>query len=340
MDNNNKFHVDTKDILGILQTSVEQGFSIESLLEQLGLSPKLLDDPLASISLADSWRIISAHESLIQEETHLMSARPLKSGTTRLVFSNLSRCSNLKEGLEQLADTYNVVHGGNYNFVKKRGDTLSLIVDDKEFHYRQQANDFAIEFALIKIHCVLTYLIGGEIKPVKLCTKRAPMSSDAHHLGFFNCGINFGHSHYELSYSSSEYLRPFRPITELDISARLLDDYLAITVPYQPSMAGARLVNSVENAIKQGGRNQSTAAKSMGMSVPTLRRKLKFYGTNFRCLVDKVNSELAINDLRDRVPLDDIAEKLDFCDVRSFKRAFKRWHGISPAVFLEQSQEH
>jgi AraC-like DNA-binding protein len=336
VDKHNKFYVDAQEILSILEKSVEQGLSIKSLLEDLDLSPQLLDAPLNKIDMEDCWRIITAQQNIIQEESHLVSTRPLKRGTTRFVFSNLIHCNTLQEGLELLADTYNMLHGGNYNFVRKRGNKLSFIVDDRDFHYREHAINFIIEFALIKIHCALTYLIGAELEPIKLCTKRNSVSDKNHHLNFFDCAIEFSHPHYELTYDASQADLAFRAVEEIDLSAHLLGNYLSIVEQRQKDIFEDTLIKKVMNKIKQDARNQEDVASAIGMSVPTLRRKLKFHGTSFRDLLDKVNSELAANDLLDQIPPADIAEKLGYCDVRSFKRAFKRWHGLSPAAFLKQ----
>lgn len=337
MDNHNKFYVDAQDIMSILEPSVERGICVQPLLQDLGLSPQLLDEPQARIELDDCWRIIAAHQNIIQEETHLMSTRPLKRGTTRFVFSNLIHCSTLMEGLDLLADTYNIVHGGNYNFVRKRGNIVSYIVDDKNFHYRDHANNFAIEFALIKIHCALTYLVGTELTPIKISTKRAKIVHDNNHLQFFDCNINFNHPIYELAYDNQQAQLPFRKVQEIDLSSHLLGNYLSIVRHRQRNIFENTLVKKVMNKMKQDIRNQEDVAALLGMSVPTLRRKLKSQGTSFRELRDKVNSELAVNDLLDQIAPADVAEKLGYCDVRSFKRAFQRWYGQSPAAYIKQN---
>ncbi len=337
LDRRKKFYVDVVDILSILEPSIEQGMSVPSLLEDLDLPMDLLDDPGKRIEMEDCWRIITAHQNIIQEESHLISTRPLKRGTTRLVFSHLTHCQNLHEGLELLADTYNVVHGGNYNFVRKRGNFLSYIVDDEEFHYRDHGNNFALEFALLKIHCALTFLVGRELKTIRMATKRERIIHDDHHLNFFDCNILFGHPSFELVYDSSESLAPFRQVDEIDLSAHLLDNYLSIAKRGRKDVFENTLVKKVISKIRQDMRSQEEVALAIGMSVPTLRRKLKLQGTSFRDLLDKVNSELAVNDLLDQIPPADVAEKLGYCDVRSFKRAFKRWHGKSPAAFLKQN---
>lgn len=337
MRKNTTFNVDVRDVLGIMEVSIEQGLSVKGLLAEQDLPVTLLDNPDATISMDDCWRIISAHQNVIHEETGQISQRPLKRGTTRFVFSNLSHCKTLVEGLELLANTYNIIHGGNYNFVKKRGNVLSYIVDDKDFHYRNKGNDFAIEFALIKIHCMLTCFTGCELELVKMCSKRVRIPHDNHHLNFFDCDIHFGHGHYELAYEIKQSQLPFREIEDIDLSVQLLANYLTIVRQRQNDVFENTLVVKVMNTIKRGVYNQDDVAASMGMSVATLRRKLKSQGLSFRSLLDKVNSEVAVNQLLDQIPADDVAEKLGYCDIRSFKRAFKRWHGQSPAAFLKQN---
>ncbi len=69
----------------------------------------------------------------------------------------------------------------------------------------------------------------------------------------------------------------------------------------------------------------------------TISRKLKKEGTSFQTLVDEIRinraSHLLLNsDLK----ISDIAQQLGYSDVSSFRRAFKRWFGISPRLFRNQ----
>jgi len=343
MPSQESFSVEVKDIMGLMKNSIDQGMSTSKILEDLNLPLELLDKPSTLIDMDDCWRIIIANQNSIHEESHLMSSRPLKRGTTRLIFSNLYHCSNLLEGLQTLADTYNIVHGGNYNFVHKRGNTLSYVVDDSDFHYFEKPNIFAIEFALIKIHCALCFITGQALKLVRMSTKREFEPKHNHHLNLLNTKILYKQTQYELVYESDQTELPFNATSNIDIAGNIYAHYLSIVQHRQTDQYNHAFIQKVIHKIKQGSvvqgtRNQEAVASAIGMSVATLRRHLSEQNTSFRQLLDKVNCELAVNDLHEQILPADVAERLGYSDVRSFKRAFKRWYGVSPAAYVKSHQ--
>lgn len=78
--------------------------------------------------------------------------------------------------------------------------------------------------------------------------------------------------------------------------------------------------------------NLEQAAELLDMSVATLKRKLKTADIGFQQLQDSVRKQQAIFEL---VVCNQnngaVARKLQFNDVTNFRRAFKRWTGITPA---------
>jgi AraC-like DNA-binding protein len=73
-------------------------------------------------------------------------------------------------------------------------------------------------------------------------------------------------------------------------------------------------------------------AQALHMSSRTLRRHLGAQGYVFGQLHNQVRQALAEDYLQStRLGLDDIAQALDFADVRSFRGAFKRWTGLAPS---------
>jgi len=72
-------------------------------------------------------------------------------------------------------------------------------------------------------------------------------------------------------------------------------------------------------------------ASSLNLTERTLRRHLSAAGIGFKQLHDRVRSEQATALLRSAGPtIADIGSAVGFRDVREFRRAFKRWTGVSP----------
>ena len=75
----------------------------------------------------------------------------------------------------------------------------------------------------------------------------------------------------------------------------------------------------------------SEMAKELYMSDRTLNRKLKAQGTSYQMLLDDVRQELAVWYLRQtQMPVEAIAERLEYRDTSNFSRTCKRWFGVTP----------
>lgn len=83
-------------------------------------------------------------------------------------------------------------------------------------------------------------------------------------------------------------------------------------------------------------------AGALNLSERSLRRRLARQGQSFRDIHDRVRTDCALELLRgSRMPMTRVAGALGFSDAREFRRAFKRWTGVSPqAVRENRTPEH
>lgn len=73
-------------------------------------------------------------------------------------------------------------------------------------------------------------------------------------------------------------------------------------------------------------------AQYFAMSPATFKRKLKCHNMRFSSLVDEQNKHKAIYLLTLRAKCNEhVAERLAFYDIPNFRRAFKRWTGLTPS---------
>ncbi len=83
-----------------------------------------------------------------------------------------------------------------------------------------------------------------------------------------------------------------------------------------------------------GGFSEADAAAALFMSKRTLARRLADEGTGFRPLRDALLAQQASEYLRQTtLSVETIATLLNYHDSANFRRAFKRWHGMSPHAY-------
>lgn len=93
-----------------------------------------------------------------------------------------------------------------------------------------------------------------------------------------------------------------------------------------------RLRGAIDRALRAGERpSAEAAARELGLSERTLRRRLAEHGASFSALVDETLRERARTLVAATPrPITEIALELGFSDASAFSHAFRRWHGCSP----------
>jgi AraC-like DNA-binding protein len=123
------------------------------------------------------------------------------------------------------------------------------------------------------------------------------------------------------------------PIAGSDpVTAKLAEHYIATELGRGTTVGG--LVSQVRRVLAEhshGRPDPDDVARALQTSTRSLRRGLQQMGTSFQALLDEARRARAEEWIRgSNMKLQQIAEQLGFSDVRSFRRAFKRWTGRSP----------
>lgn len=284
------------------------------------------------------------------DETCTLSSRPLLSGSTEWILRSVTHARTVAEAAQALAQSYNLLHGGHYNRVQRRGPAFAFTVDDRAFPYAQPPNsdpadrralaDLAVEGGLIFVQGVLrrgTAPAGYGLRPIRLATRRPAAEPGLEPLAVFDAPLRWGAPVFRLSYARGAD-QPFDGRAESlqaipSLYALILDELR----PLQSAEPGG-LAARVTRLIDQGSRDQRQVAQRLGLSVATLRRRLAAQGLSFRTLLaDRLNAR-ALDLLAAGQPAADIAEALGFSDRRSFTRAFKAWNGRTVSDYRRQTR--
>lgn len=291
-------------------------------------------------------RTLAAHFALLRhrstqtaDESLNLSKRALAPGANDFVLETLQQSGDLEDAIRRAARAYNMIHGGYYNQPAIRGDRLVYAIDDTNFPYSFQDADarFALmEGLLIFVHAMLSLAMGVDLTPhLRQIGVRRPQRNgrDDGLVDFWDAPIRFGQADFRLEYDKgANRLAPPPRMHALMIGAvfERIDDMIAVREQRSDRKS---LRERLSELIGEKRCDEADAARSLGMSVATLRRRLHEQGESFRNIRAMALNALACAMLRQGRPALETAEALGYVDLRSFSRAFKAWNGATPTQF-------
>jgi AraC-like DNA-binding protein len=275
-----------------------------------------------------------------------MTTRKMLPGATGLVLSNLANCTTLFEAMKEVANVYNLLHGGAYNRVELRQDCLAYIIDDSHFPYAVSTDSAQVrvtmECVLIFLHGMLTLIAGHELHGLlrKVHTKGSRLTARRTHMDFWPAPIGWQSRHYALFYDLSAMSLPLARGNLAPSSQAIYRNVIDLIERTQGGATRRRsLPERLHQAFDRNIYDQDAVARFLGLSVATLRRRLRESGQpGFRELRDGAMNEAAKSLLAQHWHPSKIADQLGFCDLRSFNRAFTRWNGMTPTVYARTMQ--
>jgi AraC-like DNA-binding protein len=333
--------------LGSVSVAAATLLPLRAIIEEAGLGPGavlaaaqlpqgLLDAGSGeAVSLAGYFRLSEQIALAIGDETIHVSARPLMLGTSDFIRDRLRGAETVRDMLDILAASYNVIHGGAYNRVATARDELVFMMDDSDFPYALPKDDpfilFSLEALLVYVHVLLQSSSTGD-KPLPLKAVRTRRAAGGESpLAAWGVPVVHGAKHFALHYDGAVADWPVDPASCSVLGSRTIYVGIARTL----DRIGAPLVEGdvvarTAQALRDGLHDQRLVARHLGMSVASLRRRLGERGTNFR----DVRAETLRREAERRLARGDsvaaIAEDLGFSDGRSFARAFRGWTGRPP----------
>lgn len=329
-------------IAPLLQTAAASGVDVERVARSVGLDTRRLNQQ-PQIELADYFRLQHQISAALDDETLHLSSRQLLPGTTDYVMERLADAATFADAMRTLAQSYNLLHGGEYNSVRRRGDVLSLIIDDRRFPYSTTDNpeflQFSIECVQIFVHSMLAVVSRPHAQAglKRLQVVRAERSKDAAHLDFWRAPIRFGTPVYSLDYDFEMANTPIEPPrAETLNAARVYEEIVSATATPRAAGRVGETSDFVRRSLARGLIDQTRIAALAGISVATLRRRLDAEGLSFRDLRREALNDEAKRLLRRDRTVAEVAEELGFSDFRAFNRAFKAWNGLTPAGFARR----
>ncbi|HSK02779.1 MAG TPA: AraC family transcriptional regulator ligand-binding domain-containing protein [Kofleriaceae bacterium] len=198
---------------------------------------------------------------------------------------------------------------------------------------RRLGHRLANEAGLAQFVACMRQLCGDRFAPAGVRFRHAAPPAEAvvdGHRAFFRCPVAFGGAD-DAFWFERRALQIVPPAANPGLAA-FVRDHAERSLGSLGGSLLARTRDAIDRALRAGERpGAEAAARELGMSERTLRRRLAVGGASFSTLVDEMLRERA-RTLVAATPrsITDIAIDLGFSDASAFSHAFRRWHGCAP----------
>lgn len=306
------------------------------LLGEIGIDPRLFDDPDNLISYGARARILG-HCAAKTGCRHFGLLIGERSGLQGFgIVGLLARYStDVATALQRLVRFFHLHTRGSGLALSVAGERATLRYDIHQPNV--EAVEQLGEAAVAAMFNALRSLCGSDWRPVEIrFAHRAPRDLQPFRR-YFGVPPTFDAAEYAVVFDASSL---HRPVPEGDVQlVRLLQQYiLALETKYEGNLV-AQVRAVLRSAILAGHAGEEQIAALLSLHKRTMHRRLVAEGTQFRVLDAECRYDIARQLLEhSESPITEIAAALGYAETSVFTRAFRRWSGTTPTRWREQSR--
>lgn len=313
------------------QVAAQKGANAEHLCRGLGFTLADLDDPALRISYRQAVAMIQrALKVLPDQGLGLCVGNQNVLGTLGLLGHVISLCKTLRDAFA-VGERHQHTSGGIATSRIHEG-AQQVMVDVECLLPFAEVQVFAAEEFFASLMIYGRTLVGSEFKPLRMEFMHAPPAYAAEYQRLFGDDVRFGclHNRMVLEAQWLDVPLPNHHALALRQALGLLE------LESAQLHRKMDLIQAVERAISRDlqGSQLEKVASDLNMSGRTLRRRLTEHGLTFEALLEQVRRARCMGLLGNpSLSIELITQEVGYSDVRSFRRAFKRWTGLSPSAF-------
>jgi AraC-like DNA-binding protein len=320
-------------VRAVIEAAKAEGVDVDPILAEAGLSTaELAEDDLYVPAPAEE-RVWRATVERVQDPCFgTKAAQRLTIGSFRELEYLARTSETLGEGLTRMVTYDHLIHGM---------DIFELSVGESQArlrylhpHGRDEPHAHAAtQFALAAVLHTARDATGRDWDPqlVKLAMPEPPDTSAMQ--AYYRAPLRFGDQHSELVLDTALL---DLPMTAADPTLRsVLESYVhkALDRIQGPTSTSALVRKTLGAARPLGSVSLDDVARKFDLTPRGLQRRLQSEGTSYQQLLDDVRREAAEFYVAQAMSSAAIALMLGFSDVRSFRRAFKRWFEETPQQY-------
>jgi AraC-like DNA-binding protein len=323
-------------VRALIDLAVSKGADRDELARRAGLDPADLEDPDGRISLAAYAALMRAAKEATGDP-----ALALHFGAA-FDITQLSIVGLMGQACETVADAFALL--GRFTRLAvdveleeaANGQRLVLTRSGGEVwlvDMRRNPNDFPelTESSFARMISSARRVAGRSFVKAVHVTHKAPAHAGEYER-VFGVPVTFESARNALLMTGDSWLQLKSPLPSRYVFDILKERAEALLEDLESAktMRG-RVERLLMPILHTGEANMNMIAARLGLTRPTLFRRLKAEGTNFEEVLDSLRHRLALDYLSARrLSVNETAYLVGFSDPAAFSRAFKRWTGSSP----------
>lgn len=259
-------------------------------------------------------------------------ARDVRPATFGLLTHLLAVTQNVRDSLQRLERHYNVLSDGIVYHLDARPTRPTLLADVRRPFTPEPVTEV---FALAAAVGFLRHQCLGfpPIRSVSLRPQFGPVAAKQLR-DFFAAPVSLGAKENAVQLGANALETPMRS-ADASLLEILIAHARSVRPPDRPY--AATVLQVLMHRLPHATLEFSAVARELAVSPRTLRRRLAEDGTSFQPLVDEARRSFAERALRaDARGISDLALSLGYADASAFRRAFRRWTGITPAAYRQR----
>lgn len=329
-----RFEVSVSVLAQMLRYLSAKGVDTEKFLASAGLNPRLLSRPDERLPI-ESYLFLEEEAARITEDLYfgLHMGEFVEPGSWSILGYLMMNCATLGEAFQKSA-TYSRIIG---NLIRGRGS----------FH-KGRARLVLFEPSnapVMSRHCFETVLSGSvrmmrtlsgkELYPLEVSFAYPAPGPIAEYQRIFRCPVLFERRENSISLAPEMLEIPvIHP--NADMLAHFEEYARAFMEDLQEEHTTVRAVTRLLlSRIDAETPSIWAIAKELNTSVRTLQSRLAEEGKTFSLLLKETREALAKKYLRENYSVEDITYLLGFSDPSVFRKAFKKWVGVTPKEYRQ-----
>jgi|GEM_PF-3033074 len=319
----------------LLAVCSEQGITTEQLLEGTSLLTNDVNVPGLYITHAQQMQIlINAARLAPEPDIGLRMGEKYRAQDQGIYGLVVLTSVNFHQAMKT-ANHFAVLAGG-YT------DSELTITDDEyriratESYAMSGTHQMLVDEFICGWHSVISHLVDQPIMPLRVTLDYPKPVHTERYRDFFCCPVQFSATHSELVYPRvyGDILFKYHDIEAHEACAQRCESLLQ-RIQEAKDMAGR--VRKILLQLSCSRRSAEMVANRLHISPRHLRRLLHEEGTSFKTVLNEVLYTLAKNYLEQTaLTIEQMAPLIGYNETNNFRRAFKRWSGLSPTEFRNQ----